>query len=104
MLAYGYSCSKLPVNNAKYQSLAQGTASAIRAVNGVSFQTGPICNTIYQVSGGSVDYAQDISKAQWSFTFELRDTGRNGFVLPANQIRPSGDETWQGLKYLLANI
>jgi len=43
-------------------------------------------------------------KIKYSFAAELRDTGNNGFVLPANQIRPSGEEVWAGVKYLLANI
>jgi len=29
----------------------------------------------------------------YSYALELRDTGRYGFMLPANQIRPSGEET-----------
>ena len=44
------------------------------------------------------------SKIKYSFAAELRDTGANGFVLPANQIRPTGEETWAGVKYLLANM
>lgn len=44
------------------------------------------------------------SKYKYSFTPELRDTGRYGFVLPANQIRPTAVETWAGFRYLLANI
>lgn len=68
------------------------------------FETGPICTTIYQVSGGSVDYVYDVTKAEYSFTTELRDTGMNGFVLPPDQIAPSGVEAFAGLRYLLLNI
>ncbi len=78
--------------------------AAIKAVYGTIFKAGPICPTIYQVSGGSVDYAADVTKAQYSFTAELRDTGRFGFVLPANQILPSGVEAWAGLRWLLGNL
>lgn len=91
-------------NDAEYQSLARGVVSAIRSVYGTIFQSGPICSTIYQVSGGSVDYVADVSQAQYSFTSELRDTGRYGFVLPANQIRPSAVEADAGLRYLLSNL
>ncbi|KAL9627539.1 MAG: hypothetical protein Q9204_006494, partial [Flavoplaca sp. TL-2023a] len=104
MTPYGYSCSTLAANNAEYQSLAQGVAAAIKSVYGTVFRTGPICPTIYQVSGSSVDYLADVTKAQYSFTSELRDTGRYGFVLPASQIRPSGEEAWAGLRYLLGNL
>ncbi|KAF1985188.1 hypothetical protein K402DRAFT_111691 [Aulographum hederae CBS 113979] len=104
MTPYGYSCSAVLPNSAKYQSLAAGTANAIKSVNGLIFEYGPICQTIYQTSGDGVDYAADVAKAAYSFTVELRDTGRYGFVLPANQIVPAASEMWAGLKYLLANI
>ncbi|KAL8752131.1 MAG: hypothetical protein Q9199_005962 [Rusavskia elegans] len=104
MTPYGYSCTVLTANNAEYQSLAQGVAAAIKSVYGTVFKTGPICPTIYQVSGSSVDYVADVTKAQYSFTSELRDTGKYGFVLPANQIAPSGVEAWAGLRYLLGNL
>jgi hypothetical protein len=43
-------------------------------------------------------------KVKYSFSAELRDTGNSGFILPADQIYPSGIETWAGMKYLLANM
>lgn len=32
-----------------------------------------------------------------TFTYELRDTGRYGFLLPPNQIIPTGQETMDSL-------
>ena len=87
-----------------FQSLAQGAVAAIKAVYGTVFKAGPICTTIYPATGNSVDYANDVTKAQYSFTSELRDTGNYGFVLPANQILPSGIEAYAGFRYLLLNI
>ena len=104
MYPYGYSCTATVSNNAKYASLTNGAIAAVKAVHGTTFTGGPICNTIYQVSGDSVDYAYESAKAAYSMTVELRDTGNYGFVLPANQILPSGEETWAGLKYLLSNM
>ncbi|KAF1840089.1 uncharacterized protein K460DRAFT_371306 [Cucurbitaria berberidis CBS 394.84] len=104
MYPYGWTCSGVLPNAAKYQSLTQGAIAAVKAVHGTQFTGGPICNTIYQVSGDSVDYAFEVAKANYSMTVELRDTGDFGFVLPANQIVPSGEETWAGLSYLLKNI
>ena len=68
---------------------------------GTEYETGPLCKTIYPVSGGSVDYAYDVAKANYSYTFELRDTGLYGFLLPADQILPTSVETFAGVKYLL---
>lgn len=102
--AYGYSCTVVTANNAEYQSLAKGVVAAIKAVYGTVFKAGPICPTIYQVSGSSVDYVTDVSKAKYTFTSELRDTGNYGFVLPADQILPSAVEAYAGLRYLLLNL
>lgn len=76
----------------------------MKAVHGTSFKYGPVCNTIYQVAGGSVDWVQDVLKADNVFTIELRDTGRYGFVLPPQQIVPSGQESFAGSMYLFQNM
>ena len=64
------------------------------------------CNTIYQASGTSTDSMYELG-AVYSFTFELRDTGRYAFNLPADQIVPSGVETTNAVielfKYVAKN-
>ena len=103
-LAYGYSCTAVAPLDSKLQSLAQGAVAAIKAIYGTIYQAGPICTTIYQATGTSVDYVNDISGAKYTFTSELRDTGTYGFVLPASQILPTGIEAFAGFKYLLQNL
>jgi len=104
MTPYGYSCTAVTPNNSILQTLAKGVAAAIKAVYGTTYQYGPVCATIYQTAGGSIDYVQDVTKAKHVFTIELRDTGTNGFVLPASQILPSGVETFAGFRHLLLNM
>jgi carboxypeptidase A4 len=104
MYPRGYTCSGVVPDSANYAKLTSGAIAAVKAVHGTPFTGGPICNTIYQVSGDSVDYAAEVAKAKYSMTVELRDTGKNGFVLPAAQIVPSGEEMWAGLSYLLKNM
>ncbi|KAB5522881.1 hypothetical protein GE09DRAFT_1043889 [Coniochaeta sp. 2T2.1] len=104
MTPYGYSCSVVSANNNELQALAKGAVAAIKAVHGTSFDYGPICTTIYKATGSSVDYVNDVVKSDYTFTAELRDTGNYGFVLPANQIVPSGEESYAGLRYLLLNM
>ncbi|KAH7105522.1 putative carboxypeptidase [Auriculariales sp. MPI-PUGE-AT-0066] len=104
MTPYGYTCSATAPDATELNSLAAGFATALRVPYGTRYTTGPICTTIYQVSGGSTDYTYINSKVKYSFAAELRDTGSSGFVLPAAQIRPSGAEVWAGVQYLLTNI
>ncbi|KAF2867355.1 hypothetical protein BDV95DRAFT_598048 [Massariosphaeria phaeospora] len=104
MYPYGYTCSGTLPAAAKYQSLTEGSIAAVKAVHGTDFTGGPICSTIYQVSGSSVDYAYENAKVTYSMTVELRDTGRYGFVLPPDQIVPAAEEMWAGLSYLVENM
>ncbi|KAH6633956.1 carboxypeptidase [Chaetomium sp. MPI-SDFR-AT-0129] len=104
MTPYGFSCTETAPNNDELQSLAEGAVAAIQEVNGVEFTPGPICQTIYKATGSSVDYVNDVTGADYVFTVELRDTGAYGFVLPADQIVPSGEEAFAGVRYLLKNM
>ncbi len=102
IIAYGYSCTEVAPNDAEHQTLARTFADALKDVYGTTFTTGPGCTTIYATTGDVSDYAYAEAKAEFSFSAELRDTGRFGFVLPPNQILPSGIETFAGLRALLS--
>ncbi|XP_027869942.1 carboxypeptidase A1-like [Xiphophorus couchianus] len=53
-----------------------------------------------QSSWGSIDWTYN-QGIKYSYTFELRDTGHFGFILPANQIVPTANETWLALKVIM---
>ncbi|KAG0281252.1 hypothetical protein BGZ95_005622 [Linnemannia exigua] len=91
---YGYT-SVSPANYDSYlKPLADGAVKALEAVHGTHFQAGDIYHTIYPASGSSIDYAMGVAGVPVPLAFELRDTGLFEFSLPADQIIPSGQETW----------
>ena len=45
-------------------------------------------------AGASYDWVKGVAGVKYSYTLELRDTGRYGFLLPQSQIIPSGEEVW----------
>ena len=51
-------------------------------------------------SGSSADWTYDKAGILYSYAVELRDQGQYGFVLPPDQIIPSGLETFEGIKAL----
>lgn len=56
-------------------------------------------------SGGSADWARGVHRhIRVTFTFELRDTGRHGFILPPEQIIPSGEETLDAVVRILNEV
>lgn len=75
MFPYGYTCSKYAPDHSELQSISNGAIAALKAVSGTTYNAGPICKTIYQVNGDSVDYAYEVTGIKYSFTAELRDTG-----------------------------
>jgi len=90
MSPYGWTTAT-PADYAKHMAVMRPGIAAIQRVHGTRYVAGPIATTIYIASGSSVDYAYSIGIVH-SYTFELRDTGRYGFVLPPNQIIPQGEE------------
>uniref|UniRef100_A0A8C8BM40 Peptidase M14 domain-containing protein n=1 Tax=Otus sunia TaxID=257818 RepID=A0A8C8BM40_9STRI len=88
MFPYGYKTA-IPSCN----ELAKKAVSDLAAVYGTKYTYGSIVDTIYKADGTTIDWAYD-NGVKYSFTFELRDTGRYGFLLPSTQIIPTATETW----------
>lgn len=100
---YGYTNGQ-PANGDAQVSLARRAATAIQAVYGTAFTTGPSGATLYPTTGSSCDYITDVAKARYCYVFELRDKGQNGFVLPPAQILPVGQEIMAGMKVLISGL
>ncbi len=94
---WGYQAALSP-DNATFALMGARMADLILAPYGTSFSPGPIYTNIYPASGVSVDWAYG-DQGILSFSYELRDTGTYGFVLPATQIMPSCVETLPALLY-----
>ncbi|XP_004592590.2 carboxypeptidase A1 [Ochotona princeps] len=92
---YGYTSQPAPDQTELHQ-VAKSAVTALASLYGTEYQYGSIIDTIYQASGSSIDWAYN-QGIKYAFTFELRDTGRYGFLLPASQIIPTAQETWLGL-------
>lgn len=48
-----------------------------------------------------MDWVEALYKTPITYTYELRDTGRYGFDLPAEQIVPTAEETLDSLVTIL---
>jgi len=97
MSPWGYT-SQMPKDYTKQNTLSKNAVAALAAVHGIKYQYGPISTTIYPASGSSADYTYGAANVVYSYGVELRDKGQYGFLLPANQIVPSGEETYAAVK------
>jgi murein tripeptide amidase MpaA len=87
---YGYTQALSP-DQAVYQDIGSAMKSLIYGVHGVNYNIGPLYTAIYPAAGVSVDwtYAQ---RGILSYSYEVRDTGFYGFILPADQIIANNEE------------
>jgi len=102
MYPYGYSC-RAAADQPELDSIGRAAVQKLTSLYGTRYKVGSICNIIYQASGGSIDWSYNLG-IKYSFAFELRDTGRYGFILPANQIIPTASETWLALKHIMEYV
>ncbi|KAJ8124507.1 hypothetical protein O1611_g9134 [Lasiodiplodia mahajangana] len=65
-----------------------------------TYTFGPSGATLYTTTGAAPDHVYSIGRAEFSYTIELRDIGKYGFVLPPELIRPTVEEQWPGQKVL----
>ena len=57
---------------------------------------------LYPVSGTAEDWLY-VKAGIPGFVLEMRDNGRHGFVLPPEQIKPTGEELFAGIITAITN-
>jgi len=108
---YSYSCSADPPSLENLEELGMGLAKAIRISSGEQYSVASACEgAVSSASGGSVsrletgggsaiDWFYHEMGVRYSYQIKLRDTGSYGFLLPKENIIPTGDEAFNAVKY-----
>ncbi|XP_048396201.1 carboxypeptidase B2 isoform X1 [Stegostoma tigrinum] len=102
MFPYSYKLSRSKDHD-ELNYVAWKAVTAVRSVHGTSYSYGNSAKTIYLSSGCSDDWAYDLG-IKYSFTFELRDTGTYGFLLPPSFIKPTCEEATAAVSEILHHI
>ncbi|KAM9854627.1 carboxypeptidase A5 [Aulostomus maculatus] len=101
MLLYPFGYTRTPAKDkAELHSLAKKAITDLASLYGTRYRYGSIIDVIYQASGSTIDWTYE-QGIKYSYTFELRDTGYYGFLLPASQILPTAKETWLALMAIM---
>lgn len=102
MFAHGHTAEK-PTNYDDLLAIGQKAIDALSKRYGTVYKTGSLHEIIYPSSGGSMDWAYSVAKIPVSYTMELRGptTSTDMFILPADQITPTGWETLDAFVALL---
>merc|ERR1712083_146783 len=94
LTSWGYKTS-LPLDNDKLVRLGRHAVDAIQCITPSRRYTIGSAGAIFYIAGGaSDDYAKAAAEIPYSFTVELPDSGRYGFLLPEGQIQTVGQELW----------
>ncbi|KAK6337853.1 hypothetical protein TWF696_001331 [Orbilia brochopaga] len=101
---WGYTCNTPAPDNDEHMRIMKVWETNFSKRYGTKFTYGPSCTTIYPTTGDSTDYTYGALGIVHSYSVELRDTGRSGFILPASQIIPSGQEAFDGLEAIVNEL
>ncbi|XP_071975590.1 carboxypeptidase O-like [Engystomops pustulosus] len=92
LLPYGYTLN-LSKDHDLMMEVGKRANAKMKEKHNNEYDVGASSHVIgYFDSGSSGDWATDIG-IKFSYTFELRDNGTYGFVLPEDQIKPTCEET-----------
>jgi len=98
---YGWTTKNSP-DESSLKILGDGISYEIKRNSGLTY-TSEKASQLYVTTGSADDWWYQ--NGAWGvFTIELRDTGRYGFVLPASQIVPTGEESWASFKYYVSTV
>jgi len=100
LIPYGYAKYAKPADYNELYRLAQVGKNALEATYQTRYQMGTAPDLLYPAAGGSDDWAKGAAGIKYSYCLELRDKGAYGFLLPTNQIIPTGEETYNGVAAL----
>ncbi|KAM4711428.1 carboxypeptidase B2 [Anableps anableps] len=104
MLIIPYSCSMDEAeNHSELYEMVRQAAENIRRYYRNVYTYGAGAKTIYLAPGGSDDWAYNLG-IKYSFTFELQDRGRYGFLLPPSHIQGASNEALLAVKTIALKV
>jgi murein tripeptide amidase MpaA len=93
-----------PKNEKQLTQLGQKMADIMTQVGGKRYST-EHASELYRVSGSSMAWQYAVpTKGGAAYTIELRDKGNHGFVLPANQIKPTATEAFPAVEHFVEQL
>ncbi|ODH14454.1 hypothetical protein ACO22_06578 [Paracoccidioides brasiliensis] len=113
---YSYSCQPDPPNLENLEELAIGIAKAIRLTNRETYEVSSACEglmasqakvksddpfpRIERTGGSALDWFYHDLNVKYSYQIKLRDRGSYGFLLPRENIVPTGQEMFNAVMVL----
>ncbi|XP_011056064.1 PREDICTED: zinc carboxypeptidase-like [Acromyrmex echinatior] len=103
MFPYGHTKAHLD-NYDELYAIGLKAIVALKKKYSTEYRIGNIAETIYLASGTTTDYIKGTYNKHIVYVYELRDRGDYGFLLPPDQIIPTGVETVDSLVTIFKEI
>ncbi|CAB1329105.1 unnamed protein product, partial [Coregonus sp. 'balchen'] len=87
----------------EFVKVGKAAAELTKSVHGMNYRVGTSPQVLYPNSGSSRDWAHLIG-IPFSYTFELRDKGQFGHLLPEYQIQPACEEAFVGALSIITYV
>ncbi|XP_058450686.1 zinc carboxypeptidase-like isoform X3 [Malaya genurostris] len=97
LLPYGFQDAEKAVNYYDWMEMAESAAIALSKRYATNYKFGTVSDVLYVASGSSMDWAHAEHNVSVAMTYEFRDQGKYGFILPAEQIIPNAQEVLDSL-------
>ncbi|XP_055543821.1 zinc carboxypeptidase-like [Wyeomyia smithii] len=102
LLPFGYQDAPKTANFYDWMEMAEAAAIALAKRYGTSYTVGNTAEVLYIASGSTRDWALGEYNVSIAASYEFRDTGDYGFLLPEEQIIPNSEEVLDSLVAFLA--
>ncbi|CDW58245.1 Peptidase M14 domain containing protein, partial [Trichuris trichiura] len=105
LMPFGYDVNALPSNLNELDETAHEAVRALRSVHHSNYRVLRSAQ-LYPASGDAPDWVKKFTKIPYSYTVELRPDHyqKGGFVLPENQIIPTGEEIYAGVRAMAEHV
>ncbi|KAL5242498.1 hypothetical protein ACI65C_009908 [Semiaphis heraclei] len=100
---WGYA-KRVPSDHTEVHRVGQIMATAIKKATSIEYTVGNSAGLLYPAAGASDDWAKGVAKIKYSYTVELKDTGKYGFILPPSEILSTGKEAFAAVSALAKEI
>jgi len=101
LIPYGYDVMSYPSD---YNDLKQLAVKAASKCKRYQYTVGNSADLLYPAAGGSDDWAKAEAGIKYSYTIELPDSGRHGFILPSSHINPVGEDIFPAIQVLANHV
>lgn len=102
LVPFGYQNAPKVDNYYDWMEMAEAAAIALYKRHGTQYEFGNTADVLYIASGSTRDWAHGAHNVPIAASYEFRDTGNYGFLLPADQIVPNSEEVLDSLVAFLA--